>query len=479
MLRLRRHSHVYDLLEALAGPGCPVCALVRRTSWRYLDTLAYENVNDPGIRARLRAAHGFCNRHAWAFLDEQREALGTAIIARDVLRTLSNTTDWVMSRLAAAMACRGPCPTCAAEQTTAAHVLGTLAETLAEEDVAIAYRRSDGLCVPHLLQTASLPREADRRRLATFVLEHWTQTTAERTDSPLVRRAVGEAGVFGKDTATLDGPEPDPEDYGWSIDPELCPVCRVVREAWADRLPWTAAGQEPRTICGGHAWPLLGCRARGGPNPRAPFLSRLGPTREGGGALPPPRVGKGATSPPIPLSVDGPAQERPAQGVRSAPSSRQAGSGTAGPAQEQREGSDPLAMTLLRGQIQAAHATTAALLSEKHSPIARSLETLGLLAGERADHRMPCVACAEQRRIEASIARQAAAPLCLPHLRRALEYDNQSAWLATRPLWRRLEVLLGEYIRKQDYRFRDEPRGEEQMSPWLATLALVGEPGVR
>ena len=55
----------YALLEGFDKSGCPVCRFMQEYSLRYLDALFYEQVNDVGIRRKLRAAHGFCNWHAW------------------------------------------------------------------------------------------------------------------------------------------------------------------------------------------------------------------------------------------------------------------------------------------------------------------------------------------------------------------------------------------------------------------------------
>ena len=44
--------------------------------------------------------------------------------------------------------------------------------------------------------------------------------------------------------------------------------------------------------------------------------------------------------------------------------------------------------------------------------------------------------------------------------------------------WKRLLGELDEFIRKQDYRFREEPIGSERDS-WIRAVALVsGQPGV-
>jgi hypothetical protein len=72
-----------------------------------------------------------------------------------------------------------------------------------------------------------------------------------------------------------------------------------------------------------------------------------------------------------------------------------------------------------------------------------------------------------------------AAPLCLPHLRRAIAARGVAAIAPVRPTWRQLDQLLGEFIRKEDYRFRREPRGLEQHSPRWTIALIAGAPGIR
>jgi hypothetical protein len=73
--------------------------------------------------------------------------------------------------------------------------------------------------------------------------------------------------------------------------------------------------------------------------------------------------------------------------------------------------------------------------------------------------------------------------LCLPHFRQALTHARDRRVLAAlldaqRIVWQRLVGHLDEFIRKSDYRFRDEAWGEER-DAWLrAIAALAGtQPG--
>jgi hypothetical protein len=72
-----------------------------------------------------------------------------------------------------------------------------------------------------------------------------------------------------------------------------------------------------------------------------------------------------------------------------------------------------------------------------------------------------------------------AAPLCLPHLRRAIENLSTAEQFRTLrdiqlPHWEELIAELGEFVRKNDHRYRNEPVGREGTA-WLRAIdALVG-----
>ena len=55
----------FELLDACAETGCPICRLSLESVQRHLDGALYEFVNDIEARAVLRVARGYCNDHAW------------------------------------------------------------------------------------------------------------------------------------------------------------------------------------------------------------------------------------------------------------------------------------------------------------------------------------------------------------------------------------------------------------------------------
>ncbi len=172
---MSRTASYYDLRDALALPGCPVCRLAARDAERYLDGLLWEHVTDPGVRAKVRRAQGFCRDHA-RLLDRAGAALGVAILMQDVLRAVLETLEGAhfqappalslrraqetldpgqpsaaTAELVARLAPGEPCPACARAGEMETVYLDTLVEQLmGEEGLLGAYGVSGGLCLPHL-----------------------------------------------------------------------------------------------------------------------------------------------------------------------------------------------------------------------------------------------------------------------------------------------------------------------------------------
>lgn len=401
MRSFSRHSHFYDLLDALKEPGCAICTIVSRTRWRYLDSLAYENVNDPGVRLKLREALGFCNRHAWYFVDTVREVFGAAIIYRDVLHSvLRLAAD--PSRLARALVePDGVCPACIAERDSARHALHTLAEAINEPDVRAAFDASDGLCAPHLSEAMAIGQLDARRAI---LAKPGDRRDLDLDDLNRLRsRAAGHQGTFGADTLTLDrrhtlGTENGSLEPTDPAEPFVCSVCTAVHHTLSAKTSWLALDDGIGGLCNVHAWMLQG--------------------------------------------LDG--------------------------------------TVLFRRQIAATYAQT--LVDPPNPPfLQQAIHGLGHLHthGENAISLPPCVVCTEQNVIESQLCAISDGPLCLPHLHRAIIARGPNVVAAIGPTWTQLDQLLTEYLRKQDYRFRSEPRGIEDRSPRWTVALISGRPGMR
>jgi uncharacterized protein DUF6062 len=195
------HTVYFELHHALAGPGCALCALALRSMRRYFEALGYESVNDPGIRDAIRAARGFCEVHA-RMLREARDALGTAIIHRDVVSTAIGALDELAYRptslgdllrqaigsertgstngRADVLAPQQPCPACMRRQTTDQVYVDALLQHLTDDDLLPGFRHSAGLCLPHLrLALQRTPDAATFDRLKTAQLTIWQHLARE------------------------------------------------------------------------------------------------------------------------------------------------------------------------------------------------------------------------------------------------------------------------------------------------------------
>lgn len=179
-----RKMSFFDLRDALAQPGCAVCRLKDESVDRFLDSLLWESVNDPGVRHDIRQARGFCHDHAWK-LARNGASVGVAIITRDVLQHLLRTlesarfqvlsplsrrwTQEVLDRkqptaatadLVAQLAAQAACPACTQAEIMEDVYLGTLLEHLLGEDgLLIAYEASEGLCLLHFRQALTRVRD--------------------------------------------------------------------------------------------------------------------------------------------------------------------------------------------------------------------------------------------------------------------------------------------------------------------------------
>ena len=192
-----------ELREALDAPGCALCYLTVSSAVRYIDTLLWQMVNEPDVRAALNAARGYCNFHAW-MLPRRGGALGVAILMHGITKTLLDATDqtpaknrsaWDVLRrnantldpaqLADALEPQAPCPICAHVQGMEHDVIITLLDQLADDDaLAAQFRASEGLCLDHFRRAL---RHAQPRQNTDLLIE---------LQRAVWQRTYGELGEF-------------------------------------------------------------------------------------------------------------------------------------------------------------------------------------------------------------------------------------------------------------------------------------------
>lgn len=206
-MRTGKHTTYYELRDALAEDGCPICRLAQKSVARFLDGLIYENVNDPGIREDIREARGFCNLHAWQLRDHGG-ALGIAIIHHDVLEDAMEAieaaqyqpTSWLPSLnrrrvsdgepaspatapLANDLLPQRRCPACRRRDDTARSYIGTLFQHVEDPELNRALRESHGLCLPHFRQALQqVPDESTFKILTETQLDIWRHLRDELSE---------------------------------------------------------------------------------------------------------------------------------------------------------------------------------------------------------------------------------------------------------------------------------------------------------
>jgi hypothetical protein len=168
--KVGKHTPFFELVDAQAKPGCPICRMIYTQADRYLDSILYEAVLDPDVRAKLKRSRGFCADHAEMLRRKPGRALGIALIYRDIIRFLAETGDKghyepensIRVRLlkreqgglatASRMAAEQECPACQIAKDSEGLYVGLLASHLQDDDLYSAYAEGEGLCVSHLLR---------------------------------------------------------------------------------------------------------------------------------------------------------------------------------------------------------------------------------------------------------------------------------------------------------------------------------------
>lgn len=194
---LRDEVGYHDLLADLRKPGCPACHGGHRAAWRYLDALLWEFVNDPEVRARLRASLGFCREHALMLLavaSNRSAGSGVGILYEDLLRHVrEGLTSAFRSRTRSAgrrrrrsseRPVRGRCPACESANFVATNYARILATAPEDSPPIEGLRRPmRGICLPHLeLGLRHARTEAQAARLVELYLRGEEELRADLTE---------------------------------------------------------------------------------------------------------------------------------------------------------------------------------------------------------------------------------------------------------------------------------------------------------
>jgi hypothetical protein len=143
-----------------------------------------------GVRDTLRDARGPCYRHAWRIARRRGSVLGTAIIYRDVVNTLTKALEGqpvapnrLFSRgqpeLARQLAPVVGCPACALETDSSSRHAKTLLKHLDADGLEAAYVAAGGLCLPHFQTVLMHTSGGQAKTLAGWQAAAWRQLRDE------------------------------------------------------------------------------------------------------------------------------------------------------------------------------------------------------------------------------------------------------------------------------------------------------------
>lgn len=168
-----RDAVTYNLEEALAEEGCPVCRCLAAMTRRYLENLLYEFVNDPRTRDHLRASAGFCREHAWT-LQQMGDPLAHSIIYADLLdgfcHELHKTTNASRRSIPVFHPEKAePCPVCREETETEARYVVGLVKAMHKKAFRQKYQHGGYLCLPHFRTAYGLARGGEVQEFLTQV----------------------------------------------------------------------------------------------------------------------------------------------------------------------------------------------------------------------------------------------------------------------------------------------------------------------
>ena len=219
----------HELIEAIQAGGCPLCRLGRRAADSYLHAVIYEGVTDPALRQQLRDARGPCFLHAWRQARQRGAVLGTAILYRDFVNTLTKALEASAeaprrlfgkpAEADAGLAATAECPACTLEVDAAHRTAKTLLKHLGKAELEQAYIDAGGLCMPHLRLALSLAGSGAAKTLSGWQATAWRRLRGEldelirKHDYRFRHEAVtdAEAVAWERGVAALVGEEITPD----------------------------------------------------------------------------------------------------------------------------------------------------------------------------------------------------------------------------------------------------------------------------
>ncbi|TVP96638.1 MAG: hypothetical protein EA374_00890 [Acholeplasmatales bacterium] len=159
-----------ELMDALHGHTCPLCAVIERSLKTQIGHILYESVNDGILRSRYIEKDGFCHRHG-KLMRAVGDPLAHAILYGHLLKM--RLSSWQKPR---PKPLKQGCLLCVRETEIETHVISAFTHCLKADDFLTAYRNNGLVCQDHFHQIALNPA----RRAHAEVLEGFKRVTLDK-----------------------------------------------------------------------------------------------------------------------------------------------------------------------------------------------------------------------------------------------------------------------------------------------------------
>jgi hypothetical protein len=163
------------LVEALSGPGCPMCAHVAAIAPQYLDSLLYQHTTDRAYRDRFVAGGGFCARHVRAAVVADTAGNGDGVGGGIFLRSQLGARRRALESAGGLRAARRireatrrawDCPVCENELTLSAAAARRLVDLTIADPTWREWVTEAPWCLAHLGDVLAAAADAGRGTLA-------------------------------------------------------------------------------------------------------------------------------------------------------------------------------------------------------------------------------------------------------------------------------------------------------------------------
>lgn len=191
--------------QGLAHGECPLCHAAHKAEKQYLWYFFDEYSTGGEELDRLRAAHGFCARHAGGLARIEVENLkSTLAISQTYEDTLTGLAEELRRLGEGGSLSDEPCPACVVRDEEVEHSVGYLLAMLERPATRERFASSPGLCVPHFRLVLEAAEDAAVRDLLVAVERHAAESLRDEL-SEHIRKQGAEAR----------GEAPGPEADAW------------------------------------------------------------------------------------------------------------------------------------------------------------------------------------------------------------------------------------------------------------------------